>query len=207
MILLTVLLSIVLIFLAAGYLMGKEAFTNYVFVPAWRRPVGPSHWRRRWWSPWGWGRYGWGPNMGWDPRYYYVTYVEPFVSGQSAPSDIGRLSFSRSHIDEKYAAPQDPVMEYPPNGPAPVVGQGREPYQLLKDELPSVGPPDAISCVNSRSCYATDFSRLLESSSYRQLTNNYRHGYPDSCSAPFQEMVLSFYKTDGVRVPVKQNCL
>jgi hypothetical protein len=194
---------IIILIVIAGYLITKEAFTNYVFVPAWRRGGG-GQWRRRWWSPWGWGRYGWGPNWGWDPRWFYVTYMEPFADGPS----IGQMSFRRSHIDDTTVnTPADPVMEYPPNNPAPVVGQGREPYQLLKDELASVGPPDQISRVNSRSCYATDFSRLLENSSYRQLTNNYRHGYPDSCSAPFQEMVLSFYKTDGVNVPIKPNCL
>lgn len=206
MIIVTIIVAIILIIVAAGYLITKEAFTNYVFVPAWQR--GGGQWRRSWWSPWGWGRYGWGPNWGWDPRWFYVTYAEPFTNAGKVPSSIGKLSFTRAHIDDAPAnASADPVMEYPPNGPAPVIGQGREPYHLLKDELASVGPPDQISRVNSRSCYATDFSRLLESSSYRQLTNNYRHGYPDSCSAPFQEMVLSFYKTDGVRAPVTPNCL
>jgi hypothetical protein len=191
------LVLLIAVSLTIGVSSGIEGFRQYTFVPAWRRPWGGGPppwrgWRRRWWNPWGWGRYGWGPYWGWDPRYYYVTYVEPFAD---QPEQIDSSEKS------------DPLIEYPPNGPAPTTQQGREPYQLLKDILPSVGPPENISCVNSRSCYATDFKRLLEPSSYRQMTNNYKHGYPDSCSSPFQELVLSFYKDSGMKIDVPKNCL
>ena len=67
------------------------------------------------------------------------------------------------------------------------------PYHLLGDEMaPATAAPERISCVNSRNCYATSFDRFIEQTgNFRQMTNNYKRGYPDSCSAPFQELVLS----------------
>jgi hypothetical protein len=54
---------------------------------------------------------------------------------------------------------------------------------------------ESVSCVNSRSCYATNFERTIEKTgNYNQLTNNYKRKYPDSCSSPLQELVLNFYK-------------
>lgn len=89
---------------------------------------------------------------------------------------------------------ENELLDNKPNGPSPVM-KGREPYHLLSDIM---GPPrlkESVSCVNSRSCYATSFDRILEKTgSYRQLTNNYKRGYPDSCSSPSQELVLNFYQ-------------
>jgi hypothetical protein len=79
-------------------------------------------------------------------------------------------------------------------------------YHLLADELTPI--ESGISCVNSRSCYATDFERLQQKTgNFRQFTNNYKHGYPDSCSSPFQELMLSFYESKGLEVDVPKNCL
>jgi len=61
---------------------------------------------------------------------------------------------------------------------------------------------EALSCVNSRSCYATDFERMVEKTgTFRQLTNNYKRNYPDSCSGWQQELTLNFYKADPIPVP------
>ena len=35
--------------------------------------------------------------------------------------------------------------------------------------------------------------RLEKTGNYRQLTNNYKRGTPDSCSEPLHEMTLSYY--------------
>jgi hypothetical protein len=90
---------------------------------------------------------------------------------------------------------ENELLDNKPNGPSPVI-MGREPYHLLSDMM---GPPrlkESVSCVNSRSCYATSFDRLLEKTgSFRQLTNNYKRGYPDSCSSPSHELVLNYYQT------------
>ena len=71
----------------------------------------------------------------------------------------------------------------------------REPYILLTDFLqPYTGK---MVSPTSKSCYETDFqARLERTGNYRQLTNNYKRGVPDSCSAPNHDLLLSFYKVD-----------
>lgn len=55
-------------------------------------------------------------------------------------------------------------------------------------------------------CYESDFQTRLEiTGNYRQMTNNYRRGDPDSCSAPNQDVALGFYKIDAV--PFDSNCI
>ena len=74
----------------------------------------------------------------------------------------------------------------------------RKPYALL-EHLPTLNPMGP-SQVNSQTCRTIDFARNLEISNYGQMTNNYRHEFPDSCSAPFQETVLSLYKPEVLRL-------
>ena len=68
----------------------------------------------------------------------------------------------------------------------------RKPYSLLQDVLPIFkGPAPRPS---SQTCYETDFQKRLEKTgNYKQLTNNYKRGTPDSCSEPLHEMTLSYY--------------
>ena len=95
-----------------------------------------------------------------------------------------------------------PVMEYPPDSPSPADLYNNQPYHLLSDMLSPPREKESISCVNSRSCYATDFERMVsKTGNYRQFTNNYKRNYPDSCSAPYQELVLNFYKADPMPIP------
>ena len=71
------------------------------------------------------------------------------------------------------------------------------PYHLLADRLGPV--EEVLSCVTSRSCFATDAEQQLSRvGNYRQLTNNYKREYPDSCSAPRQELVLGFYQAKAL---------
>ena len=68
----------------------------------------------------------------------------------------------------------------------------REPYNLLKGLL-----PEAVQRVSptSQRCFQSDFqTRIEKTGNFRQLTNNYKRGEPDSCSGPLHEFVLSFYK-------------
>lgn len=185
--------------LALSYLTVSVAgFTNYVFVPwGWRRRWGPG-WRRRW-----------------APR--YVTYIEPFANevGSRQGNKVaepfeaknkqieeqkkieesqGKKNFERR--DEKDLV----AIDYPDL-------YNNKPYHLLSDEFDAMSP-EKISCVNSRSCFATSFDRFLEQTgNFRQLTNNYKRGYPDSCSSPLQELVLSFYKTQPLDLQRPTNCL
>jgi hypothetical protein len=94
------------------------------------------------------------------------------------------------------------TLSYPPNGPAPTELYDEQPYHLLADMMQQPRLKEALSCVNSRSCYATDFGRMLEKTgTFRQMTNNYKRNYPDSCSGWQQELTLNFYKADPVPVP------
>ena len=94
------------------------------------------------------------------------------------------------------------IMEYPPDSPDQADLYNDQPYHLLSDILPPPREKESISCVNSRSCYATDFDRMIsKTGTFRQMTNNYKRGYPDSCSSPYQELVLNFYKADPMAVP------
>jgi hypothetical protein len=142
-----------------------------------------------------------------------------FVNGSGYPNgmDIPRsVRYSIPSGSEIPATPiTDNLYQFPPDGPSPATGLYKSTsaadYLLLSDEFPveeGANAPSRISCVNSRSCYATDFDRLLaQGGNYRQITNNYKRGYPDSCSSPYQELVLSFYKSDGLRVDAPANCL
>jgi hypothetical protein len=142
-----------------------------------------------------------------------------FVNGSGYPNGMNVPRSVRYSIPSGSEIPAKPITDdlyqFPPDGPAPAVGLYKSTsaadYLLLSDEFPvepGANAPNKISCVNSRSCYATDFDRLLEQGgNFRQVTNNYKRGYPDSCSSPYQELVLSFYKSDGITVDAPANCL
>jgi hypothetical protein len=94
------------------------------------------------------------------------------------------------------------VLDYPPDTPGPADLYNDQPYHLLSDMLSPPRTKESISCVDSRSCYAVDFNRMVsKTGNFRQMTNNYKRGYPDSCSAPYQELVLNFYKADPMAIP------
>lgn len=95
-----------------------------------------------------------------------------------------------------------PLVEFLPNGPGPSDLYNHQPYHLLNDEMAPPRLNETISCVNSRSCYATNFERMVDKTgNFRQMTNNYKRNYPDSCSSPYQELVLNFYKADPMAIP------
>jgi hypothetical protein len=79
------------------------------------------------------------------------------------------------------------------------IGKPFKSYDLLSDGKPeprvAIGP-------TSQQCYQVDYQRALErGGSYAQRTNNYIHGYPDSCSAPNHDLVLDFYKEKPTAAP------
>jgi hypothetical protein len=77
--------------------------------------------------------------------------------------------------------------------------QPAAPYALLKGWLPEAAMEAGRPKLTAQSCYETDFqARLERTGNYRQLTNNYKRGTPDSCSAPLTEMVLGVYKPEVV---------
>jgi hypothetical protein len=167
----TICLFILLIILGLVLSISVSGFANYI------APYGsPS--QKDWWKKQGWERFG----------YPYYSYWETFENPAPAPVNPEKK--------------ENPVMEYPPDSPSPADLSIRTPYHLLGDEISPPREKESLSCVNSRSCYATDFGRMVEKTgNYRQLTNNFKRGYPDSCSAPYQEMVLNFYKADSIPLP------
>lgn len=90
----------------------------------------------------------------------------------------------------------------PVSGPAPASLNERVPYHLLQGVLKDA-PKDNQdnNCLNSCACYNKDFANRIQlTGNYRQLTNNYKRENPDSCSAPFHELVNNFYEVQKLQV-------
>jgi hypothetical protein len=164
-------ITLIIIGLIISMAIDKSSFINYIAHYA------PKS-QRNWWKRPGWERFGY-------PTYSFWS--EAFENLNDRPAEIGSEST---------------IMEFPPDTPAPSKLYNNQPYHLLEDEISPPRINETISCVNSRSCYATDFQRMVDKTgNYRQLTNNYKRNYPDSCSAPYQELVLNFYKAEPVPIP------
>ena len=72
----------------------------------------------------------------------------------------------------------------------------RQPYNLLNGWLEPRSNP---AYPTAERCRAADFQvRLERTGNYRQLTNNYKRGDPDSCSAPIEDMTMAFYKIESI---------
>ncbi len=169
-----ILIFVILLIIVAFVLFYPRisGFANYV---AYYQSPG----QRGWWKKPNWRRFG----------FPYYSYWESFENPGSSSALVN---------PEKK---ESPIMSYPPDSPSPTDFSLRDPYHLLNDEFVPPREKETISCVNSRSCYAVNFDRMVDKvGNYRQLTNNYQRGYPDSCSAPYQELVLNFYKADPIKV-------
>ena len=177
---------VLIIALIVSLSMKKTNFVNYVAHYA------PKS-QRNWWKREGWERFGY-------PAYSY--WAEGYENLNDRPAEIGAESESQANLLMRKLGNEGPVMEFPPDTPGPADLYNNQPYHLLADEMAPPRVNETISCVNSRSCYATDFERMIsKTGNYRQMTNNYKHSYPDSCSAPTQELVLNFYKADPMAIP------
>jgi hypothetical protein len=178
----------------------KEGLTTlFTFVPRWEgRRCGPEpNWE---------GPRDYPENS--NPPWTFVSY-EGFLSAEE--KDVSRMSEAGGtgqDLRSGGAIPGDPLLTSPPGKPAPVDSVNRDSFLLLGDEFKPMPLSSGISCVNSRSCFASDFNRLQEKTgNYRQITNNFKHAYPDSCSAPFQELAMSFYESKGLKVDAPKNCI
>jgi len=86
------------------------------------------------------------------------------------------------------------------NGMSPAndtsVSNPRVPYSLLGAWLPLAKDP---MYKTAEGCRAVDFqTRLEKTGNFRQLTNNYKRGDPDSCSGPIQDLTFAIYKTTPI---------
>jgi hypothetical protein len=99
-------------------------------------------------------------------------------------------------------SPFDGAAAEPVSGPAPSSLNERIPYHLLQGVLKDA-PVDNQdnSSLNSCACYGKDFqNRIQLTGNYVQRTNNYKRANPDSCSAPFHELVNNFYEVQKLNV-------
>ena len=120
---------------------------------------------------------------------------------------------SRLEVLEPFQATPMPNNKDLPDGPVETFGtlspadttleNMRASYTLLSDPLmaktlKAQDVPNNTS-LTAASCYDADFQKRTEKvGNYRQLTNNYKRGVPDSCSAPLHDLVLKQYKTDAL---------
>jgi len=78
----------------------------------------------------------------------------------------------------------------------PGLAKPREPYALLGGWLNLAEKPEYKT---AQGCHEVDFQgRLEKTGNFRQLTNNYKRGDPDSCSGPIQDLTFAIYKTDPI---------
>jgi hypothetical protein len=99
-------------------------------------------------------------------------------------------------------APFDSAASEPVSGPAPSSLNERIPYHLLQGVLKDA-PVDNQdnSKLNSCACYTKDFqNRIQLTGNYIQRTNNYKRANPESCSAPYHELVNNFYAVQKLDV-------
>ncbi len=183
---LTLFITVVLVLiLIVAMTTNKSSFVNYI------APYAPRS-QKNWWRRDGWQRFG----------YPYYSFWENFENLNDRPAEISAESEEQASLLTRKIGDEKPVLEFPPDSPAPAQIYNNQPYHLLGDEMAPPRINETISCVNSRSCYSTDFERMVsKTGNYRQMTNNYKRGYPDSCSAPYQELVLNFYKADPMPIP------
>ena len=78
--------------------------------------------------------------------------------------------------------------------PAAASLNNKDPYALLIDSMP-VKAKSQTGNLTAKACYETDYiAQNQRTGNYEQLTNNFKHKGPDSCSAPL-EMVNTIYKS------------
>ena len=182
----TVLIGIIVLLIAfIGFMfMKKSNFINYVAHYAPKSQKG-------WYNRPGWERFGFP---------YYSFWSEGFENLNDRPAEVSALE--QTGLLTRKLGSESVIMEFPPDSPGPADLYNNQPYHLLSDEMEPPRINETISCVNSRSCYATDFQRIVDKTgNFSQWTNNYKRNYPDSCSAPTQELVLNFYKTEPIPIP------
>jgi hypothetical protein len=114
-----------------------------------------------------------------------------------ARSFYGANPIVRESLDKKEAFQNPPKdSEETTHAGDPVLSNMRQPFNLLNDWLAQSDKP---AYPTAKTCRDVDFQvRLERTGNFRQLTNNYKRGDPDSCSTPLQDFTLAFYKTEPI---------
>jgi hypothetical protein len=86
------------------------------------------------------------------------------------------------------------ILDHSPDPTSPVELHNSQPYHLLDDEFSPHNPIESLSTLTRPECYIADNEQKMSKiGNFSQITNNYKRKYPDHCSAPFLELVSSFY--------------
>ena len=117
----------------------------------------------------------------------------------SNPIVRSRIEVQEAFQNEGFQKKVEDVEDINLNGMSPAdasLNQPRQPYSLLLGWLPLA---TETTYTTAERCRALDFQpRLERTGNFRQLTNNYKRGDPDSCSGPIQDLSLAIYKTTPV---------
>jgi hypothetical protein len=108
--------------------------------------------------------------------------IEPFQGSNGKPADPEGAPEVTGSL-----APADASLE-----------SMRQSYALLKDSL-SAKDDVLRPSFSAATCYDADFQKRVERvGNFRQMTNNYKRGTPDSCSAPLHDLVGRQYKPEVI---------
>ena len=102
-----------------------------------------------------------------------LKYVKQFNT-----EEANKIELPSTHLD-LWEVPEDT---------APANIDNARPYVAL--DVP-IKPEQHLSTVTAKTCYESNPDMPL--GNYNQSTNNCKHASPDSCSAPRQELINSFY--------------
>ena len=117
-------------------------------------------------------------------KYHYITTILRTVGLENFESGSGKVDMA-------------PLGRMDSSGLTPGAAMSISTEKLLSDVIPVQSDEDADAAwakIPSQTCLATDQGEQLRPSrSYYQRTNNYKRTHPDDCSAPFHEMLGTFY--------------
>lgn len=117
-------------------------------------------------------------------KFHWITQVLQKIGLENFESGSGEVDMAPLGIDDSSQL-----------SPGAALSQSTE--KLLSDFIPVQSDQtaeEAWANIPSQTCLATDQGEKLKPSrSYYQRTNNYKRTHPDDCSAPFHEMLGTFY--------------
>jgi len=117
-------------------------------------------------------------------KYHWITQVLQKIGLENFESGSGEVDMAPLGTDD-------------PSQLSPGAALSKSTEKLLSDFIPVQSDQtaeDAWAKIPSQTCLANDQGEKLKPSrSYYQRTNNYKRTHPDDCSAPFHEMLGTFY--------------
>ncbi len=108
-------------------------------------------------------------------------------------SHLPAVGTSEGFQSEPLLPEHSPLLDFIPDGPSPTDLYNKQPYLLLEDEK-KAAQNASTPAVTAQRCYDADFTNEFSKvGTFRQMTNNYKHEYPDTCSALNKDLSMNFY--------------